>query len=145
MLVLTLPGNAEGLEGSGHPAPGSVATHLSSPPPWWPAPTREERVILFHPAHKGPLLKAKGLPSPCRGSSCRSPVSVLRSLVRYPSPVAPDEGSVITPLPLVATVCPSSPQDTARSITRRAWQRWEIGEAQMDAGRRDVRESREGA
>ena len=72
-------------------------------------------------------------------------MSVLPSLVRYPSPVAPDEGSVITPLPLVATDCPSSPQDTARSITRRAWQRWEIGEAQMDAGRRDVRESREGA
>lgn len=72
-------------------------------------------------------------------------MSVLPSLVPYPCPVAPDEGSVITPLPLIAMVHPSSPQDTARSITCRAWQHWEIGEAQMDAGRKDVRESREGA
>ena len=91
-------------------------------PPWWPAPTRKERVILFHPTHKGPLLKAKGLPSPCRGSPCRTPVFVPASLVPYACPVSPDEGSVITPLPLLATVCPSFPQDTARSITCRAWE-----------------------
>lgn len=40
----------------------------------------------------------------------------------HPCPVVPDEGSVIAPLLLIATVCPSFPQDTARSIMCRAWE-----------------------
>ena len=47
---------------------------------------------------------------------------VPTSLVPYACPLSPDEGSLIAPLPLLATVCPSFPQDTARSITCRAWE-----------------------